>query len=444
MLKTFLSKIIVRRNVKNVFSVHSENRKWVTTIELMSSRDRVFRSLMIFSEKIIQKTWINTWSYSMYEIFNNDWIDNELDLAWLKELFHFETAHLSDRRLLIIDDHASHVFVEFVKFCWQMNIVSLCLSSHTTHYLQSLNVNCFASLNKIYRKKLKERNKTDVVQIIKFDFLAFLKKARQKIMTEAVIMSSWAKIDMIIWMISQFVSDLLTSSDVYSYDSSQVLDQLTINASSKTSSSSIEIANLNRTLINKQKIETFVEFLNKYISIYKLKLSRIKKTMNTMIVNTILAQNSTKLLFRANMTKKTRKKKAKADTKNYRFAFERVLIETVIRQHRKNEIKKMTEALQKKKTSEIKKMISIEKKRVHMKEMTSWKRKREEARIVKELEKALKLKRAYRRRLSHSSISEQESSISVQTSAILKNSILPIEKIEARSSTPSWESYVYE
>jgi hypothetical protein len=93
--------------------------------------------------------------------------------------------------------------------------------------------------------------------------------------------------------------------------------------------------------------------------------------MNTMIVNTILAQNSTKLLFRANMTKKTRKKKAKADTKNYRFAFERVLIETVIRQHRKNEIKKMTEALQKKKTSEIKKMISIEKKRVHMKEMTS-------------------------------------------------------------------------
>jgi hypothetical protein len=89
-------------------------------------------------------------------------------------------------------------------------------------------------------------------------------------------------------------------------------------------------------------------------------------------------------------------------------------------------------------------MISIEKKRVHMKEMTSWKRKREEARIVKELEKALKLKRAYRRRLSHSSISEQESSISVQTSAILKNSILPIEKIEARSSTPSWESYVYE
>jgi hypothetical protein len=109
----------------------------------------------------------------------------------------------------------------------------------------------------------------------------------------------------------------------------------------------------------------------------------------------------------------------------------------VIKKHRKNEIKKMKELTQKKKTSETKKMISIEKKRIHMKEMTSRKRKREEARIIKELEKTSKFKRAYRRRLLHSSIAEQKSSISVQTSTILKNSILSMKKIEARSSTSS-------
>jgi hypothetical protein len=32
----------------------------------------------------------------------------------------------------------------------------------------------------------------------------------------------------------------------------------------------------------------------------------------------------------------------------------------------------------------------------------------------------------------------------VQTSIILKNSILSMKKIEARSSTSSWENYVYE
>ncbi len=303
-------RIIFRQSSKNVFFVHFENRKWVTTVELMSTRSRIFRSLVIFLEKIIQIAWTNTWSYSMYEIFTNDWIDNELDLTWLKKLFHLETKHLDDRRLLIINDHASHVFVEFVEFCWKMNIVSLCLSSHITHYLQSLDVDCFASLNRAYRKKLNEKNKTNVVHIIKFDFLDFLEKARRNIMNETTIMSNFAKTNMIQWMISQFVSNLLTKSDLYSYDSSQVLNQLKVNDSClNTSTSSIDIIKLNRTLINKREIENLIEFLNKYTFIYKLKLSRVKKSMNAMIVITILAQNSIKLLFKINMTKETRKKK---------------------------------------------------------------------------------------------------------------------------------------
>ncbi len=157
-----------------------------------------------------------------------------------------------------------------------------------------------------------------------------------------------------------------------------------------------------------------------------------------MIINTILTRNSIKLLFKANMIKKTRKKKTKEDDrKKYKFAYERVLIETMIKKHKKNEIKKMKKALQKKKTFETKKMISIEKKRVHMKEIISRKRKRKKARIIKELEKASKFKRAYRKRFLHSSITEQKSSISMQTSTILKNSTLSMKKIEVRNSTLS-------
>jgi hypothetical protein len=179
----------------------------------MLIRDRVFKSLVIFSEKIIQKAWTNTWSYFMYEIFINEWIDNELVLSWLKKLFHFETTHIDNRHWLIINDHQFHVFVKFVKFCWKMKIVSLCLSSHITHYLQSFDVDCFASLNKTYRKKLKERNKTNVMHIIKFHFFDFLEKARRNIMIETIIMSKFAKTDMIHRMIFWFVSSLLTNSD---------------------------------------------------------------------------------------------------------------------------------------------------------------------------------------------------------------------------------------
>jgi hypothetical protein len=70
-----------------------------------------------------------------------------------------------------------------------MNIVSLCLSSHITHYLQSLDVDCFDSLNKAYRKQLNKRNKIEVMHIIKLNFLVFLREARKEIMIESIIKS---------------------------------------------------------------------------------------------------------------------------------------------------------------------------------------------------------------------------------------------------------------
>jgi hypothetical protein len=70
-----------------------------------------------------------------------------------------------------------------------MNIVSLCLSSHIIHYLQFLDVDCFDSLDKAYRKQLDKRNKIEMMHIIKLNFLAFLREARKEIMTKSIIKS---------------------------------------------------------------------------------------------------------------------------------------------------------------------------------------------------------------------------------------------------------------
>ncbi len=68
-----------------------------------------------------------------------------------------------------------------------MNIVFLCLSFHITHYLQSLDVDYFDSLNKAYRKQLEKRNKIEMMQINKLNFLAFLKNAKKEIMIASII-----------------------------------------------------------------------------------------------------------------------------------------------------------------------------------------------------------------------------------------------------------------
>jgi hypothetical protein len=70
-----------------------------------------------------------------------------------------------------------------------MNIVFLYLSFHIIHYLQSFDHDCFDSLNKAYRKQLNKRNKTEVMHIIKLNFLAFFKEAKEEVMIESIIKS---------------------------------------------------------------------------------------------------------------------------------------------------------------------------------------------------------------------------------------------------------------
>jgi hypothetical protein len=122
-------------------------------------------------------------------MFHNDWIDNKIDLIWLTNVFHSQIVNLKNRRLLLLDEHASHVLMKFIKFCWLINIVSLCFSFHITHYLQFLDDNYFDSLNKTYRKQLDKRNKIEMMHIIKLNFFAFSKEARKEVMTKSIIKS---------------------------------------------------------------------------------------------------------------------------------------------------------------------------------------------------------------------------------------------------------------
>jgi hypothetical protein len=88
--------------------------------------------------------------------------------------------------------------------------------------------------------------------------------------------------------------------------------------------------------------------------------------MNLIIIKTILTQNSIKLLFKINLIKETRKKKTKNDFRKrmkYRFAFNRVLIETKIKKHRDKKIKNLRNIIQKQKSFKTKKIVVIIKKK---------------------------------------------------------------------------------
>jgi hypothetical protein len=110
-------KIIVSSSSKNAFFVQSDCRKWRTVIDAMSYTSS-FDSMIIFSEKQIQKKWIANFSETIFEVSANDWTNNQHELIWLKEFFYVQIRHLIEKRLLLVNEHTSHVSVDFIEYCW--------------------------------------------------------------------------------------------------------------------------------------------------------------------------------------------------------------------------------------------------------------------------------------------------------------------------------------
>ncbi len=202
---------------------------------------------------------------------------------------------------------------------------------------------------------------------------------------------------------------------------------------------------LNKTSINQLKLKNLLNSLNFYTFNHRIKLNRVKKTFNLMIVDLILTRDTTKLLFKINMIRKTRKKiKKNFKKEKFRLSFDRVLIENEVIRFRKDEIKKNDEAMQKEMIAEMKKSIAAKKKRIHSKKMIIRKRKRKKIKLIKKMKKTSKSKKSYCRRLQNSFISMFSTSQMKKTAFEIEKSILQIKKSEVDNSASSMRNYTYQ
>lgn len=113
-------------------------------------------------------------------VSDNGWTTNELGLHWVKNVFnHFTKDHTTGAyRLLILDGHGSHTAVDFHDYCYQNNIITLCMPAHSSHYLQPLDVSCFATLKRIYGQQVLDQMRLGINFIEKDDFLELYQAAR--------------------------------------------------------------------------------------------------------------------------------------------------------------------------------------------------------------------------------------------------------------------------
>ena len=80
-------------------------------------------------------------------------------------------------QLLIFDGHESHHSNGFKIHCKDNNILTLYMSTYSSHLLQPFNIKYFRLFKKAYNRQIKTFMRSHIIYINKKDFLLVFKKA---------------------------------------------------------------------------------------------------------------------------------------------------------------------------------------------------------------------------------------------------------------------------
>jgi DDE superfamily endonuclease/Tc5 transposase DNA-binding domain len=174
------------------------SRESVTIIETICADGSNLPPFIIWKGKQHQSNWYTTdddhdrkgWRYAYS---NNGWTDNELGVAFI-EAFDQATKHKTrdgEYRLVVMDNHGSHISWQFIQFAIERRIVLLCLPPHSTHLLQPCDVGIFEPLQAAYGRLVDNHCRGGRTGVNKESFLGIFSEAKKKAFTAENISSAW-------------------------------------------------------------------------------------------------------------------------------------------------------------------------------------------------------------------------------------------------------------
>ena len=201
--ESFLSKdhhqhkrVIGRAEARLQHQVGGEDREHITILPTICADGTFLPPFIIFKgARLQQDRQNNNVLKAVFAVSPNGWIDNELALFWLKEVFDKETwAKANSRtRVLFLDGHGSHLSILFIQYTREHGIVVICYLPHTTHLLQGLNVVAFAQLKSVYSRKAEEFTEEHSLDgIRKVDFSSLLGTSMVEAFTKDTVMACFS------------------------------------------------------------------------------------------------------------------------------------------------------------------------------------------------------------------------------------------------------------
>ena len=137
---------------------------------------------------------------ALYSISGNGYMDSTLFYVFMDQLFIPKTRHIAYQKLLILDDHGSHLDINTIQLCRANSIHLYSLLHHTTHVFQPLDVVIFHPVKSYFSRltqhiKLATLGWNEPVNCCKTNFTKLLKEPWES-MSTALIKTRFRKYGM--------------------------------------------------------------------------------------------------------------------------------------------------------------------------------------------------------------------------------------------------------
>lgn len=154
-LETRAGTVIGSSLTRRAIVTASDDTTWVSVIECGTAEGRRLSPVIIFTGTSLQGQWfphnfrlkeeLPSWRY---KYLATGWSNGEIAIDWFKHVYLPETkpANASDWRLLILDEHDTHVTEEIMVLVHRNRVQLLYLPAHTSYKTQPLDRSVFSAL----------------------------------------------------------------------------------------------------------------------------------------------------------------------------------------------------------------------------------------------------------------------------------------------------------
>jgi len=146
------SRVLVSVHNKTSWKKITGRSEWITAIECVNAAGIPIAPMLIYKSKFLHSGWIPDsappeWCFSTS---TSGWTSDELGFEWITRVFEPNTRpdDPSQRRLLIMDGHGSHMTAKLVAFAMEHAIDLMIFPPHSTHALQPLDICLFGPLKR--------------------------------------------------------------------------------------------------------------------------------------------------------------------------------------------------------------------------------------------------------------------------------------------------------